>query len=90
MLSHDVSLTSPTLPCPSHLLVCCRPRPLPRVVCLQVRAEHRAEHDLFRAILLGHSSTPAGPSSAHKAPGSGGTGASGSQSRMFMQQRQSL
>jgi hypothetical protein len=61
-----------------HPPVCCG-----RLHCvlLQVRAEHRAEHDLFRAILLGQSNTPAGPPSAHKAEAAGSVAAAGGQPR---------
>jgi hypothetical protein len=67
-----------------HLVVCCG-----RLCCvlLQVRAEHRAEHDLFRAILLGQSNTPAGPPSAHKAEAAGSVPAPGGEPRLFMQRK---
>jgi hypothetical protein len=63
------------------------------VICLQVRAEHRAEHDIFRSILLGHSSTPPGPVAQPSQQAAGGAGSSSSsgagglQPRLFMQQK---
>lgn len=67
-----------------HPAVCCG-----RVHCvlLQVRAEHRAEHDLFRAILLGQPNTPAGPPTTHKAEAAGSVAAGSDQSRLFMQRK---
>lgn len=65
---------------------------------LQVRAEHRAEHDMFRAVLLGHSK-PGGGAAAGGGGGSntsqnrpfaaaaGSAGAGSSQPRLFMQQK---
>lgn len=64
----------------------------------QVRAEHRAEHDMFRAVLLGHSK-PGGGAAAGGGGGSntsqnrpfaaaaGSAGAGSSQPRLFMQQK---
>jgi hypothetical protein len=70
--------------------VCCVGLPC-HLMCLQVRAEHRAEHDIFRSILLGHSSTPTGPvgqQQAHQAAGGASSSGAGSmQPRLFMQQK---